>query len=305
MQGFTKTLAIELGQFGVTANAVAPGFIVTDMTASTAERVGVSFEDFQKGAAARIPVRPGRPAGRRGPHYLLPGQRGRELRLRPGHLRGRRSPVLGGPVLDMNCEYAGHDPRAGPRLPGRTRPGRDAEAGLQQRPVRRGPGLGALPGGARRPGRVAHRCRPSSTPSSPQLARRATTPSATASAWAWPRRRSSPTATTSSRNAGCASSGRPRKSGASCSASPARAATWPRWPPGRSRTGDGWVVSGQKVWTSQAHSGQARPPGHPHRPRRAETPGPHLLRRGHDRRPASRSGRCASSPARPSSMRYS
>jgi 3-oxoacyl-[acyl-carrier protein] reductase len=57
MQGFTKTLAIELGQFGVTANAVAPGFIATDMTASTAARVGVGFEDFQKLAADRIPVR--------------------------------------------------------------------------------------------------------------------------------------------------------------------------------------------------------------------------------------------------------
>jgi 3-oxoacyl-[acyl-carrier protein] reductase len=57
MQGFTKTLAIELGQFGVTANAVAPGFIVTDMTAATAARVGVGFEDFQKLAADRIPVR--------------------------------------------------------------------------------------------------------------------------------------------------------------------------------------------------------------------------------------------------------
>jgi 3-oxoacyl-[acyl-carrier protein] reductase len=57
MQGFTKTLAIELGQFGITANAVAPGFIATDMTAATAERIGMPFEDFQKAAAANIPVR--------------------------------------------------------------------------------------------------------------------------------------------------------------------------------------------------------------------------------------------------------
>ena len=57
MQGFTKTLAIELGRFGVTANAVAPGFIATDMTAATAERVGVAFDVFAKGAAERIPVR--------------------------------------------------------------------------------------------------------------------------------------------------------------------------------------------------------------------------------------------------------
>jgi 3-oxoacyl-[acyl-carrier protein] reductase len=57
MQGFTKTLAIELGQFGITANAVAPGFIATDMTAATAARIGMGFEDFQKAAAANIPVR--------------------------------------------------------------------------------------------------------------------------------------------------------------------------------------------------------------------------------------------------------
>jgi 3-oxoacyl-[acyl-carrier protein] reductase len=57
MQGFTKTLAIELGKFGVTANAVAPGFIATDMTAATAARVGMPFEDFQAAAATQIPVR--------------------------------------------------------------------------------------------------------------------------------------------------------------------------------------------------------------------------------------------------------
>ena len=62
MQGFTKTLAIELGKYGVTANAIAPGFIATDMTAATAARLGVSFEDFQAGAAKGIPVqRVGKP----------------------------------------------------------------------------------------------------------------------------------------------------------------------------------------------------------------------------------------------------
>jgi 3-oxoacyl-[acyl-carrier protein] reductase len=56
LQGFTKTLAIELGKFGVTANAVAPGFIQTEMTKATAERLGVSFEDFITHSAAQIPV---------------------------------------------------------------------------------------------------------------------------------------------------------------------------------------------------------------------------------------------------------
>lgn len=56
LQGFTKTLAIELGKFGVTANAVAPGFIQTDMTRATAERLKVSFEDFITHTASQIPV---------------------------------------------------------------------------------------------------------------------------------------------------------------------------------------------------------------------------------------------------------
>lgn len=56
IQGFTKTLAVELGRFGVTANAVAPGFIATDMTRQTAERRNITFEEFLVGAAAQIPV---------------------------------------------------------------------------------------------------------------------------------------------------------------------------------------------------------------------------------------------------------
>ncbi len=56
LQGFVKTLAIELGRYGVTANAVAPGFIATDMTKATAARIGVSFEDFLTHAAKEIPV---------------------------------------------------------------------------------------------------------------------------------------------------------------------------------------------------------------------------------------------------------
>jgi 3-oxoacyl-[acyl-carrier protein] reductase len=56
IQGLTKTLAIELGRFGVRANCVAPGFIVSAMTEQTAERLGVSFEDFQTAVAAQTPL---------------------------------------------------------------------------------------------------------------------------------------------------------------------------------------------------------------------------------------------------------
>jgi len=56
LQGFTKTLAIELGKFGVTANAIAPGFIETEMTAATAARMGVDFDALKRSAAAQIPV---------------------------------------------------------------------------------------------------------------------------------------------------------------------------------------------------------------------------------------------------------
>lgn len=56
LQGMAKTLAIELGRYGITANAVAPGFIETAMTRQTAERMGMDFEQFKQGAASQIPV---------------------------------------------------------------------------------------------------------------------------------------------------------------------------------------------------------------------------------------------------------
>ncbi|RBP61897.1 3-oxoacyl-[acyl-carrier protein] reductase [Brevibacterium sanguinis] len=62
IQGMTKTWAIELGKFGITANAIAPGLIETDMTKATADRVGVDYKDFIDAAVRQIPVaRTGRP----------------------------------------------------------------------------------------------------------------------------------------------------------------------------------------------------------------------------------------------------
>ncbi len=57
IQGFTRTLGIELGPYGVNANAIAPGFIASDMTDATAARVGMDVESFRAAAAERNPVR--------------------------------------------------------------------------------------------------------------------------------------------------------------------------------------------------------------------------------------------------------
>lgn len=57
LQGMAKTLAIELGPFGVNVNCVAPGFIATAMTKQTAERMGLEFDEFQKGVAEQVPLR--------------------------------------------------------------------------------------------------------------------------------------------------------------------------------------------------------------------------------------------------------
>ena len=62
IQGLTKTLALELGRYGITANAVAPGFVVTDMTRDVATRMNVPFEDIVEDMMKAISVgRPGEP----------------------------------------------------------------------------------------------------------------------------------------------------------------------------------------------------------------------------------------------------
>ncbi len=62
IQGLTKTIAIELGRYGVTANVVAPGFVVTDMTREVAARMNVTIEAMTDEMIQSIHVgRPGEP----------------------------------------------------------------------------------------------------------------------------------------------------------------------------------------------------------------------------------------------------
>ena len=62
LQGFTRSLAIELGRFNITVNAVAPGFTVTEMTRQVAARIGMDFDEMVRQQAQRIAVRrPGSP----------------------------------------------------------------------------------------------------------------------------------------------------------------------------------------------------------------------------------------------------
>jgi 3-oxoacyl-[acyl-carrier protein] reductase len=63
LQGFTRTLGIELGPFGINVNAVAPGFIATEMTDATAARLKMDVDEFRRLNAENNPVkRVGEPA---------------------------------------------------------------------------------------------------------------------------------------------------------------------------------------------------------------------------------------------------
>ena len=63
VQGFTRTLALELGPFGVNVNAIAPGFIATEMTDDTARRLKIDVDEFRRLNAEANPVkRVGAPA---------------------------------------------------------------------------------------------------------------------------------------------------------------------------------------------------------------------------------------------------
>ena len=137
LQGFTKTVAHELGRFGVTCNAVAPGFIVTEMTRATAERVGQTFEEFSAARVAGIPVnRAGQPEDVADAVSFFCSPR-LGLRLRPGAVRRRRPPHLRPTVA------SGHDCRERPPVR-RVRPGpRDRRAG--RRGSRRGPASPSAP----------------------------------------------------------------------------------------------------------------------------------------------------------------
>ncbi|MDQ0963477.1 NAD(P)-dependent dehydrogenase (short-subunit alcohol dehydrogenase family) [Streptomyces sp. B4I13] len=90
--GFTRSLALRLGPHGVTANAIAPGFVVSDMTRASARRLGLSFEEFRYRAEQSIP------AGRVGlPDDIAPSA---SFLVSPGAglVSGQVIYVAGGPV---------------------------------------------------------------------------------------------------------------------------------------------------------------------------------------------------------------
>ena len=57
LQALARTLALELGRFNINVNAVAPGWIETEMTKEAAERVGMTMEEMKDRFAKNIPLK--------------------------------------------------------------------------------------------------------------------------------------------------------------------------------------------------------------------------------------------------------
>jgi 3-oxoacyl-[acyl-carrier protein] reductase len=56
LQAFTRTAAIELGPYNINVNAVAPGFVDTEMTRKTAARRGFTAQAYMAERAKSIPL---------------------------------------------------------------------------------------------------------------------------------------------------------------------------------------------------------------------------------------------------------
>jgi 3-oxoacyl-[acyl-carrier protein] reductase len=57
LQAMARTLALELGRYNINVNAIAPGWIETEMTKEAAERVGMTMEEMKERFARNIPLR--------------------------------------------------------------------------------------------------------------------------------------------------------------------------------------------------------------------------------------------------------
>jgi 3-oxoacyl-[acyl-carrier protein] reductase len=54
IEGLCRTLALELGKFGIRVNAIAPGFIETRMTREVADRTGVDYGEVKRARSERV-----------------------------------------------------------------------------------------------------------------------------------------------------------------------------------------------------------------------------------------------------------